>query len=254
MNPRSQISKPPDFPRPSSATRSQLKNRLVRKSNGPPAANTTDRNDENTSRLRDEIKSIMKNRTNPVVRHDWDSDACANAVVGSSAWPDDHDLSVMGDEALSEESITHMKSTIIKSHSLDIPGMESVVLHKSGTSVSSSQMELPLDRSDISLTSSNFMNIISNHQGLDQAIHLIMSGQQEFCYLEPLDPSNPYRLALTTTPKDKRNNRYITLSTSGIVRYGWGEPDRITLREFVREYYLYHMAVKIPFFVKFWKW
>lgn len=254
-------SKPPDFPRPSSAVaRSRLQNRLVKKTN---ITSVPHNNGQNAVYVRREIASIMKSKIND--SHDWEyndgrvesvvaGEPPVHAVVGSSAWPDEIETSIQSD-SITESSIMHMKSSIIKSHSLEVPGMESLVLQRSAVNESYSDYSEDMTLSyDVSLTSSNFMKVISHHQGIDQAIQLIVSGQQEFCYLEPIDPSNPYRLHVACTPKNKSSAKYITLSKTGIVRYGWGEPDRISLREFVREYYLYHMAIKIPFMKKFWKW
>jgi hypothetical protein len=259
-------SKPPDFPRPSSAVaRSRLQNRLVKKTNVPSIPPAAASNAQNVAHMRKEMASIIKSRNN--YSHDWESsegrmesiaasELPVQAVLGSSAWPDEADAdSLLHEDSITESSIIHMRSSIIKSHSLVVPGMESLVLQRSVVNDSFTDYSHDLNPPhDVSLTSSNFMKVISHHQGIDQAIQLIISGQQEFCYLEPIDPSNPYRLHVACTPKDKSSVKYITLSKTGIVRYGWGEPDRISLREFVREYYLFHMAIKIPFMKKFWKW
>jgi hypothetical protein len=92
------------------------------------------------------------------------------------------------------------------------------------------------------------------HNSIEHAIKLILSGKKEFIYLEVIDPTNLYKLALASKPKDLTNPNYITLSKNGIIRHGSGEADQTSLKSFLKEYYVYHHIIKIPIFKLYWKW
>jgi hypothetical protein len=239
ISPHRLQSKEPDFPRPSSAiARGKLHNR----------------------RLLTHQKQLTHSKKNPPQTIDFDeNDEEFHPSIGfptsmhepSSTWIES------GDSLMNQELMSTMKSNIIKSHSLMVPGIESLYLSHH------TQSHLQSIDPNASQTTSHYLQLISDensnqfhssHSSIEDAIRLIMTGTQEFCYLEANDPTNPYQLTLTTMPTNPSNPKYITLSRKWIVRHGAGEPDQITLKEFLKEYYVYHQIIKIPLFKQFSEW
>jgi hypothetical protein len=241
ISPHRLQSKEPDFPRPSSAiARGKLHNR----------------------RLLNHQKQVIQSKKHPHVIDLDENDGEFPPSVGfpslvheSSAWMES------GDSLVNKELMNTMKSSIIKSHSLMVPGIESLYLSHH------TQSRFQSIDSSISQTTPNYLQLIfeeknnqhqdkfqSSHNSIEDAIRLIMTGAQEFCYLEANDPTNPYHLTLTSMPTNPSNPKYITLSKQWIVRHGAGEPDQITLKDFLKEYYVYHQIIKIPLFKQFSEW
>lgn len=241
ISPHRLQSKEPDFPRPSSAiARGKLHNRrllnhqkqlILSKKNAPPPPHAIDF-DDNDGDFQPSV-------------------GFPSSINEPSIWME------CGDSNLNQELMNTMKSQIIKSHSLMVPGIESLYLSHH------TQSHLQSIDSNASQTTSHYLQLISDdnndqfhssHNSIEDAIRLIMTGAQEFCYLEANDPTNPYQLTLTTMPTNPSNPKYITLSRQWIIRHGAGESDQITLKEFLKEYYVYHQIIKIPLFRQYSEW
>jgi hypothetical protein len=227
-------SKEPDFPRPSSAiARGRLHNRLVLKQN-----KKFDIKQQNT-------------RMTTVDTFENDSDFIQPTIGYPSLMNNSltyQDPSESLPHPPSSHPIHSMKSNLIQSHSLMVPGIESLY----GTQLQNSLQETSTDNYFHLISEENKIN--SKHHSLEEGIRLIMSGAQEFCYLEASNPLNPYQLTLTSTPSNPSNPSYITLSKNWITRHGKGEPDQSSLKSFLKEYYVYHQIIKIPLFRQFAEW
>jgi hypothetical protein len=233
-------SKEPDFPRPSSAiARGRLHNRLV---------------------LKQTKKIILpkNNHEGNIDAFENDTDLTQQPFLGYPSMTNDSLVYFDPPEPEyhpHDEAIKTMKSNIIHSHSLMVPGIESLYLSQSQIQHSSVSHDFG------SQTTAHYIQLISQenkinpqHNSLEEAIRLIMTGVQEFCYLEAKNPSNPYELTLTSTPSNPSNPRYITLSKNWITRHGKGEPDQCSLKSFLKEYYVYHQIIKIHLFKQFSEW
>jgi hypothetical protein len=279
-------SEPPNFPRPSSSiARSRLKNRLISKSTASPNKNRLpvppkhDRDDEFRHQIHLEQDSrVYQNDNdnegisvqpmpNETQHHQPQQDVVSESqysirfgstdVVESFDWggveQDDTPGVVQPQEC--HMTASHLRSRIIPSHSLYVPGYESTVPRPPVVQqMEDSNAHSEHDPSIVVLSSAYGKSFRSDD--MEDAVELILSGKKEFCYLEEVDPDDAYRLVLSlnNVTKETRPGRYITLSANGIVRYYEGGMDSVTLREYLREYKYYYRLISIPVIGQFRKW
>lgn len=256
MNRNQKFTKEPDFPRPSSAiARGRLQNRLI------CGKNKKEKHKEKSEHLFSHDLEYSNYNTNNNFNNNNNFD---NEMIGATiGYPSSFvESSTWFENEESRDMISTMKSNIIPSHSLMVPGIETLQLTHSQHNQNHQQHHLKNSTTE-NYSTSHYMQLISNdnikynashHNTIEQSIRLILNGTKEFCYLEIIDPINPYKLSLTSAPSDPSNPRYITLSKHGIIRHWDGESDSTSLKSFLKEYYIYHQIIKIPIFKQFWEW
>ena len=269
---RTTETEPPAFPRPSSSiARSRLKNRLVSKHFNRnvhlPAPPTNNEEDEFRHRTQFDHFSSSEvggnyQPSHQSFRSDFGSQQSIqfenSDVVESFGFRDENKLinqhQHRGISHTAEDNrVNHLHSKIIQSHSLYVPGYESTIPNvKNAAENASSESQ---ENGSTIVLSSSFAHSV-NSEAMHEAVTLILSGKKEFCYLKEIDPDDPYKLVLSLheTPSEIQSGRYITLSSNGIIRNCNGETDRVTLKQYLREYKIFYRLRQIPVIGQFRKW
>jgi hypothetical protein len=254
-------SRPPDFPRPSSATsKTNLRNRMTARITNQSIGNESN----NTLKVRDQPDSHLLNIHRGNTQSNEVISIKTSLPIPTSPLPKEEKTSnklipIKSSNNISKEiygSIT--KASIIKSHTVNIPG--ATYLHSKTTS-----QQTNIEKETINKDESNeqtnqhidiplkYLKTSNNDLSINEILHMISSGQIEFCYLYP-NPHEKYSYIASLTAPLEEHSKKITLSQYGITFFDSNDVEYVSLQDYMKEHDLYNKLQQISVVGKFRLW